>query len=91
LSVADVKKPNPEVFAKTVLSELARLRAEVFATRLRLYQHMMWMRYPQSFEQMESEDKTHVETFQKESLSRTLNECGLSPDPRPPRTPPEDV
>jgi hypothetical protein len=45
---------------------------------------MMWMRYPQSLEQMESEDKGHIEAFQKESLSKSLTECGLSPDPKPP-------
>jgi len=81
-----MSKPNPEVFARTVLAELARVRGEVFATRLRVYQLMMWMRYPQSLEEMESEDKGHIETFEKASLSRSLNECGLSHDPKPPRT-----
>ena len=84
-------KPNPEVFARTVLTELARLRGEVFATRLRLYQMMMWMRYPQSLEQMETEDKTHIANFQKQSLSRSLIESGLSPDPKPPRNSDEDA
>lgn len=72
-------KPNPEAFARTVLTELARLRAEVFATRLRLYQQMMWVRYPKSLEEMEAEDKAHIEEFQKKSLERSLLDCGLSP------------
>jgi len=81
-----MSKPNPEIFARTILSELAILRAEVFATRLRLYQQMMWMRYPQSLEQMAAEDRTHVDAFQKESLGKSLSECGLSPDSKPPDT-----
>ena len=78
--------PNPEVFARTVLSELARLRGEVFATRLRLHQLMLWMRYPQSIDQMQAEDKAHIEDFQKASLSKSLTECGLSLDAMPPDT-----
>jgi len=77
-----MNNPDPEVFARTVLSELSRLRAEVFTIRMRLYQQMMWMRYPQTLEKMESEDKSLIETFQKESLNRSLSECGLTPDPK---------
>jgi hypothetical protein len=77
-------KPKPEIFAKTVLTELARLRGEVFATRLRLYQLMKWLDYPQSVEDVELEDKRHIEEFVREALRKSLTECGLTPDPMPP-------
>lgn len=80
------QNPNPEVFARTVLAELARLHGEVIATRLRLYQIMMWMRYPQSFEQMDAEDELHIQEFQKKFLEVSLNQCGLSSDATPPST-----
>lgn len=81
-----MSNPNPEVFARTVLTELARLRAETFATRLRLNQLMLWMHYPQSIDQMQDEDQSHIDYFQMASLSKSLTECGLSPDPTPPDT-----
>jgi hypothetical protein len=79
-------KPNPEVFARTVLSELARLRGEIYATRLRLYQQMMWMRFPKSLDDMAAEDEVHIDKFQKMSLNKSLTECGLSHDSKPPDT-----
>ena len=83
-----MKRPDPEVFARTVLSELSRFRAEVLVTRLRLYQHMTWMRWPESFEKMGDDDKAKIAEFYQKSLSQSLVQCGLVPDPKPPHKPP---
>ncbi len=80
--------PNPEAFAKTVLTELARIDADTCATRQRLYQLMQWMRYPQTIQQMESEDETHIENAQKKLLDVCLTRCGLNSGPTPPDNPP---
>jgi len=75
------KNPNPEVFAKTVLSELARLRGEVFATRLRLYHSLVHSGFPKSFAELSDEDDKNIDKFYQISLKKSLKECGLSPDP----------
>lgn len=78
-------KPNPEVFARTVLSELARLRGEVFALRLRLYEHMAaGTDYETKFQEMMNEDEAHIKEMHDKSISDALQACGLSPDPTPP-------
>jgi hypothetical protein len=75
--------PNPKVFARAVLSDLARLRAEVFSLRLRLYQHISSTAdRGQTFREMSDEDDKHIQEFYRESLSRSLKACGLSPDPK---------
>ena len=71
------KNPNPEVFAKTVLSELARLRGEVFATRLRLYHSLVHSGFPKSFAELSDEDDKNIdepyEKFDPPGLIRAMN------------------
>jgi len=80
--------PNPEVFARIVLSELARLRGEVFALRVRLYQQLRSNAdWEQSVTAMEAEDTKHIQEFAQQSLKQSLSACGLSPDPTDNSTP----
>jgi hypothetical protein len=80
-------QPNPEVFAKTVLAELSRLRAETIALRLRLYQHMTATPgWEMTLEQMDRQDKAQVEKYTAELLRQSLKECGLTPGSTPPDT-----
>jgi hypothetical protein len=80
--------PNPEVFARIVLSELARLRGEVFALRLRLYQQLQSNAdWEQSMTEMEAEDTKRIREFAHQSLKQSLSACGLSPDPTDNSTP----
>lgn len=81
-------KPNPEAFAKTVLTELAHLRGESLATRTRLYQLMQWLGFPQPIQQMQEQDDKHIDDFQQEFLKSLLPICGLSHDSTPPDTQP---
>jgi hypothetical protein len=83
-------KPNPEVFARTLLSELARLRAEVICLRLGLYDHMS--KNPtstQTLRQMNDVDQPEIDKFWREYLEENLRECGLVPGQSPPEAPPD--
>ena len=79
--------PDPKVFAKTVLSELSRLRAETMVLKLRLYQHMTATPgWEQTLDEMDTEDKPRIEQYRRELLNQGLTACGLTPDPMPPDT-----
>lgn len=79
------KNPDPKVFAKTVLSELSRLRAETIVLKLRLYQHMTATPgWGQTLAEMDNEDKPRIEQYRRELLNQNLIACGLTPDPTPP-------
>jgi hypothetical protein len=79
------KHPDPEVFARIVLSKLARLQAEVSALRLRLYENMSSVPgWEMTFDEMKKEDEKNIQAFYRSTLDQSLNQCGLSPDPRPP-------
>jgi hypothetical protein len=81
--VSKEKHPNPEAFAKIVLTELAIVRGEAFATRLRLYQLMVRQNPSLSLEKMEAEDQVYIQAFVKRFLEMAIGKCSLSPAPKP--------
>ena len=73
---------NQEEFAKIMLTEIARLTAELACTRSRLYGLLEWVRYP-LVEQMEKADGDYIRNSVKQSTSEWCHACELPVKPTP--------
>ena len=73
---------NPEM-----LRELARLHAECFVARVRLYQMIQRLDPTVSVKELEREDREHIEAFQKCFLQERLSQHEPSVVAKTPDTP----